>query len=307
MRPFLQDLRYGARMLLKYPGYTLIAVLTLALGIGANTAILSTVNAIILRPLPVPHPEQVVRMFLGSRRYFAVWGSFSYPDYVDLRDQNRVFSGLAARQDLSSAISDSASRQGDDGEAAEAIWGEAVSGNYFDVLGVRPVLGRTFLPEEDRAPDTHPVVVLGHALWQRRYNSDPYIIGKTTYLNGHPFTIIGVAPPAFEGVAGPVRIWFWVPVMMQDQFGAVKGCLTERGGRATGECRNLNLLGRLKSGVTTEQARTDLNLIAENLERIYPNTNTDFTNIQILPDIRGRLEDSYEPYKFTSIQRFSLE
>src|SRR5215510_4375882 len=102
-----QDLRYGLRMLLKNPGFTVLAVFMLALGIGVNTAILSTVNAIILRPLPVHHPENVVRMFLGSRRYSAVWGSFSYPDYVDIRDQNRVFSGLVAKQGLSSAISDS--------------------------------------------------------------------------------------------------------------------------------------------------------------------------------------------------------
>jgi len=296
-----QDLRYGARMLSKKPGFTLIAVLTLALGIGVNTAILSTVNAIILRPLPVPHPEEVMRMFMGSRRSLSVWGSFSYPDYVDIRDQNRVFSGLVAKQGLSSAISDSANPEGDDRKPAEAIWGEAVSGNYFDVLGVRLVLGRTFLPEENRTPGTHPVVVLGHALWQRRYNSDPSIIGKTTYLNSHPFTIIGVAPPSFEGVSGFVRIWFWIPMMMEGQFGTVFGCLTERGGRATGECRNLELLGRLKSGATMEQARADLNLIAENLERLYPNTNTDFTNIQVLSEIRGRLGDIYEPYKFTSM------
>src|SRR5262245_44057413 len=180
-----QDLRYGARILLKNPGFTLIAVLTLALGIGMNTAILSTVNAIILHPLAVSDPENVVRMYFGSRNSLAVWGSFSYPDYLDLRDQNRVFSGLAASTGLSSAISDSASRQGDDGEPAETIWGEAVSGNYFEVLGVRPVLGRNFLPEEDRTPDTHPVVVLAHALWRQRYNSDPSIIGKTIFLNAY--------------------------------------------------------------------------------------------------------------------------
>src|SRR5262245_60264187 len=116
-----QDLRYGARMLSKKPGFTLIAVLTLALGIGVNTAILSTVNAIILRPLPVPHPEEIVRMFMGSRRSLAVWGSFSYPDYIDLRDQNRVFSGLVASVGLSSAISDIANGQGKAGEPAEIV------------------------------------------------------------------------------------------------------------------------------------------------------------------------------------------
>jgi predicted permease len=289
-----QDLRYGVRLLLKNPGVTLITVLTLALGIGANTAVLSTVNGFILRPLPVTHPENVVRMFFGNRRDPAVWGVFSYPNYIDLRDQNRVFSGLVARQQHGSAISDSAGRQESGGGPAEAIWGEAVSGNYFDVLGVKAVLGRAFLPEEDRTQGTHPVVVLAHALWQRRFNSDPSIIGRTTYLSGHPFTIIGVAPPGFQGVDSFVNISFWVPLMMQTRFGVSEDCLTKRG------CRNLFLLGRIKPGMTMEQAEADLNLIAENLGRIYPDTNAD-TKVNVVTYVEGRWGDDYGFYKFTSV------
>jgi macrolide transport system ATP-binding/permease protein len=289
-----QDLRYGARLLLKNPGFTLIAVLTLALGIGANTAVLSTVNGYILRPLPVANPENVVRMYFGSRRDNAVWGFFSYPNYVDLRDQNRVFSGLAARQQYSSAISDSASGTGDDGVAAEAVWGEAVSGNYFDVLGVKAALGRTFLPEEDRMQGAHPVVVLAHALWQRRFNSDPSAIGKTTYLSGQPFTIIGVAPPVFQGVDAHVSISFWVPLLTQTRLGLTEDCMTKRG------CRSLFLLGRTKPGMTMKQAEADLNLIAENLGRIYPDTNAD-TKISVVTDVQGRWGDDYGSYKFTSV------
>jgi predicted permease len=295
MRTIWLDLRYGVRILLKKPGFTLVAVLTLALAIGANTAILSTVNGFIFRPLPVTHPEEVVRMFFGNRRDPAVWGWFSYPNYVDLRGQNRVFSGLVASQQHGSAISDSATREGSDGVGAEAVWGETVSDNYFDVLGIRPALGRTFSPEENRTQGTHPVAVLAHALWQRRYNSDPSIIGKTTYLSGQPFTIIGVAPPGFAGVdRNQVSISFWVPIMMQTRFGYQESCMTERG------CRNLQLLGRLKPGVTMGQAVADLNLIAENWGRIYPETNADM-KISVVTDVQGRWQDDYGFYKFTSV------
>jgi macrolide transport system ATP-binding/permease protein len=289
-----QDLRYGARLLLKNPGATSIIVLTLALGIGANTAVLSTVSAYILRPLPVNDPEEVVRMYFGNRRDPAVWGVFSYPNYVDLRDQNRVFSGLVARQQHSSAISDSAGGQESGGGPAEAVWGEAVSGNYFDVLGVKAALGRTFLPEEDRTQGTHPVVVLAHALWQRRFNSDPSIIGKTTYLSGNPFTIIGVAPQGFQGMDAIVGISFWVPLMMQTRYGVAEDCMTRR------ECRNLFLLGRIKPGMTMKQAEADLNLIAENLGRIYPDANGE-TKVSVVSDAHGRWGDDYGSYRFTSM------
>src|SRR5215813_5180731 len=219
MRTFWHDLRYGWRMLKKNPGFTLIAALTIGLGIGANTAVLSAVNGMILRPLPVTHPGELAQPFWGSRKDPEVWNSFSYLNYIDLRDQNKVFSGLLAWQMVSAGISDSASRSANEGGRAEIIWGETVSGNYFDVLGVKAAIGRTFLPEEDRAPDARPVVVLGNVFWQRRFNSDPNVVGRTVYLNGHPFTVIGVAPPTFDGVKFAIRQDFWVPLMMQTRLG----------------------------------------------------------------------------------------
>jgi MacB-like protein len=254
MNTIWQDLRYGARILLKKPGFTLVAALTLGLGIGANTAVLSTVNGFIIRPLPVDRPEELVQPFWGSRKDPEVWNNFSYLNYIDLRDQNKVFSGLLAWQMISAGISDSASRSDGAGARAEIIWGEVVSGNYFDVLGVKMALGRAFLPDEDRTVDTHPVVVLGNVLWQRRFNSDPGIVGRTVYLNSNPFKVVGVAPPSFEGVKYAIRQDFWVPLMMQTALGAYKEWPTNRG------VRNLNLLGRLKTGVTMKQAEADLHL-----------------------------------------------
>jgi predicted permease len=294
MNTIWQDLRYGARILLKRPGFTLVAALTLGLGIGANTAVLSTVNGFIIRPLPVNHPEELVQPFWGSRKDPEVWNSFSYLNYVDLRDQNKAFSGLLAWQMISAGISDSASRSADDGARSEIIWGEVISGNYFDVLGVKAALGRTFLPEEDRTLDTHPVVVLGNALWRRRFNSDPAIVGKTVYLNSHPFKVIGVAPPSFEGVKYAIRQDFWVPLMMQTRLGAYHEWATNRG------VSNLNLLGRLKPGVTMKQAEADLNIIEENLGRLYPKTNAE-SKIQVVPQVEGRFSDFSGFIKFTSV------
>jgi putative ABC transport system permease protein len=281
MQTLLRDLRYGARMLAKQPGITFLALLALALGIGVNTAILSTVNAFIIRPLASPHPEELARPFMGGTADPEVWGNFSYPNYLDLRDQNRVFSGLLASQTWYVGISDNANRGS--GEA-EKIWGEVVSGNYFDVLGIRMALGRGFLPEEDRTPGTHPVVVLGYTLWQQRFHADPSFIGKTTYLNGRPFTVIGVAPPEFQGMDSAIRSSFWFPMMMQTQLGVSQGWITDR------SWRNLKLLGRLKIGVRMKQAEADLNLIGENLGKLYPATNAG-TKIQVVPEVDGRWGD----------------
>jgi putative ABC transport system permease protein len=294
MNTIWQDLRYGARILLKKPGVTLVAALTLGLGIGANTAALSTVNGFIIRPLPVDRPEELVQPFWGSRKDPELSAPSSYLNYIDLRDQNKVFSGLLAWQMISAGISDSASRSDGAGARAEIIWGEVVSGNYFDVLGVKMALGRAFLPEEDRTLDTHPVVVLGNAFWRRRFSSDPAIVGRTVYLNSHPFKVIGVAPPSFEGVKFAIRQDFWAPLMMQTRLGVYREWPTNR------LMNNLNLLGRLKPGVTMKQAEADLDLIAENLDRLYPTTNAD-SKIQVAPQVEGRLGDIAGFIKFASV------
>ncbi|HVG35448.1 MAG TPA: ABC transporter permease [Pyrinomonadaceae bacterium] len=287
----LQDLRYGTRILAKHPGFTVVAVLALALGIGVNTAILSAVNGFVLRPLPVENPEELVATYWGKKIDKEVWGEFSYPNYLDLREQNKSFSALCAWTETSAGISSSESRNAGDSERAEVVWGELVSGNYFDVMGVKPVLGRGFLPEEDRTPNAHPVVVIGHQLWQRRFNADAAIVGKTIYLNGLPFTVVGVMPESFLGSAFFLRKGFWAPLMMAQKFGRRAEWNTDR------SYPLLNVFGRLKPGLTMAQAETDLNLVADNLAKLYPLENAD-TKIQLTTEVDGRYTGATKVIKY---------
>jgi hypothetical protein len=181
----IQDLRFGLRMLVKQPGFTLIAVLTLALGIGANTAIFSFINALLLRPLGgVAEPERLVQV---GRQYAdkSYLSDSSYPDYLDYRDQNTLLAGLALRAPTAFHLST--------GQEAERVGGELVSGNYFEVLGVQPAQGRLISSADEQGNNASPVAVLSHNLWQRRFDSDTRIVGKTIKLDGHDFTVIGVA------------------------------------------------------------------------------------------------------------------
>ncbi len=192
MRTLWLDLRYGLRILMKNPGSTAIAVITLALGIGANTAIFSIMNALLWRPLPVAHPEQIVAFVRGD----GMSEPSSYPTYVDYRDRNLVFDGVIAHSPATFSFGN--------GVKSEVVVGEIVSGNYFDVLGLKLTQGRSFLPEEDRTPGTHPVVVIGHDFWQKRLDNDPTMIGKQITLNNRKFTVIGIAPRGFTGAIIPL-------------------------------------------------------------------------------------------------------
>ena len=293
METLLKDIRYGLRGLRKHPGFSAVAVITLALGIGVTTAILSTVNGFILRPLPVTKVNELVVPFWGGKKDTEVWGRFSYANYIDLRDQNKSLSGLLAWDMTSAGISSSASRDSDG--QAEMAWGEIVSGNYFDVLDVKPALGRGFLPEEDHTQNAHPVVVLGHNLWQRRFNSDTSIVGKTIYMNGSPFTVVGVGPEKFEGVKFAIRQDFWIPLMMQAKFnGGDPGWEKERG------WANLALMGRLKPGVTMKQAEEDLNIVAGELAGLYPDKAAD-SKVQVVSQLDGRFEEVAKLLKFSSL------
>jgi len=167
------DLQYGARILRQSPGFTLIAIMTLSLGIGANTAIFSVVNMFLFRPLPVERPAELAAVFANDPCH-------SYTTYIDLRDYNDVFSGLAAHKIATAAINLEVNPGETNDRHVDVIRGEIVSGNYFDVLGVRPVLGRSFTPVEDRAPNAHPVVVLSYGLWQRQFRSDPKLVGRSS-------------------------------------------------------------------------------------------------------------------------------
>ena len=242
----VQDLRYGLRILRTNPGFASVAVLTLALGIGANTAIFTLLDKLVIRTLPVERPHELVA-FVGAGGEPAV---FSYPGYVDLRDHNEVLAGLVAYLQRPITLSD--------GGRAERVIGLIVSGNYFDVLGVRPALGRFFLPEEDRTPGLHPVAVISHGLWRRRFGAAPDVLGRTITLNARPFTIVGVTPPEFTGTTPGTVNDVYVPTMMQAE--AMPGT---RSMLANSNAGWLRLIGRLEPGVGREQARAPLMAIAQ--------------------------------------------
>ncbi len=266
MQTLWQDLRYGLRMMLKKPVFALIAIISLALGIGANTAIFSLVNLILFRPLPVANPEQVVSVSaVGKNGQFA---AFSYPNYLDFRDRNEVLSGLLASRFVGLSLSRSGSN--------EKVWGNLVSGNYFDVLGVKPALGRTFLPEEDKTRLSHPVVVISHSLWQRRFGADPSVIDSDVLINGRKFKVIGVAPAGFKGTEIIYTPEIFVPFAMQKWIEPENDYLDDRGSQ------NLFAVGRIKPDVTVNQAETSLNILTAQLAKDFPNDNEGL-RIQVVP------------------------
>jgi predicted permease len=243
MQTLWQDLRYGARTLLKNPGFTLIAVLTLALGIGANTAIFSLTDQILLRLLPVERPQELVVLRSPEpkegRRFDE--DAVSYPTYKDLRDRNNAFTGLLAWMAVALSIAG--------GGQTDFARGELVSGNYFDLLGVRPALGRVFTQEDDRVPGAHPVVVLSHGYWTRRFGADPGILNKTLTLNGASMTVIGVARAGFYGVQVGWNPDVFIPIMMKAQITPFWDGLNERNDHW------LTIMGRLKPGLSLAQAK----------------------------------------------------
>jgi macrolide transport system ATP-binding/permease protein len=279
MQIFLRDMRYGIRVMLKNKSISLIAIVTLALGIGANTAIFSVVNALLLVSVPaIPASEQLVRLY-GSDRS-GPYQAVSYMNYADLRDRNRVFSGLAAYQLLSLSMNS-------DGQP-EMVQGALVSGNFFSVLGVQPVLGRTFLAEEDRTPGSHPVAVISYGLWRRRFNSDPGLVGKMLRLNGHNFTIVGVAPRDFIGVDRGFVADVWAPIMMYAQLLPRLTRISETDPLRDRSFSWINgVIGRLQPSVDFEAAQTGLNVIARQLEQAYPETNRE-TRVTLFPFSEGQ-------------------
>lgn len=257
METLLQDVRFGFRRLLKSPGFALVAILSLALGIGANTAIFSLVNLVLLRPLPVANPEQIGAVSAVGKD--GAMSAHSYPNYVDLRDRSDALSGLLAYRFAPISLS----RNGNN----EKVWGYLVSGNYFDVLGVKPALGRGFLPEEDRTRLSHPVAVISHALWQTRFGGDASVIDSDVLINGKQFKVIGVAPAGFKGTEVIYTPEVFVPFAMQKWIEPESDYLDNRGNQ------NLFVAGRLKPGVTGAQAEASLNRIAAQLAKEYVNDN----------------------------------
>jgi putative ABC transport system permease protein len=259
----VRDIRYGCRMLARTPGFTAVAVISLAVGIGANVATFSFVDALLLRPLTVPHPDGVLTV--GSTAAVEGFSSLvaSYPEYRDIRDRSRTFAGLVASTAATFGFS------ADAASSPKLRYGMLVSGNFFDVMGVAPAVGRGFRADEDQVPGRNAVAVIGYDCWQQQFGGDPAVLGRRFRLNGVEFTVVGVAPPSFLGLYQYARVDFYVPTMMWPRLlpDAAVPPLENR------DARSLIIKGRLRPGVTLAAARDDLAVIGRDLERAYPETN----------------------------------
>jgi putative ABC transport system permease protein len=258
MNNLLQDIRFGLRMLLKSPSISIVATIALALGIGANTAIFSVVNAVLLRPLPFPESESLVSVFETDRQRGLERGTHSYPNFFDIRAQNTVLERVACFHGGDYILSGR-------GEPAR-LQGSVVTSDLFPILRVQPILGRTFLPDDDKPSESGRVVILSQPLFQKRFNSDPSIVNQAITLNGISFTVVGVMPAGFEFPIqnDPVELW---TTIAGDASGETP-VTAQRGAHF------LQVIGRLKPGVNQEQAQAELTAIASRLEQQYPDTNT---------------------------------
>ena len=267
MTTLLQDLRYGIRMLAKNPGFTVVAVLTLALGIGANTAIFTIVNAVLLNPLPVADASRLVQLDTTDKKTTVALGNatrlgISFPNYEDYARQASVFSGLAAFQPTGLTLSG--------GEKPKLFQRYLVTANYFDVLGVNAMLGRTFRPDEDQHPGGDGVAVLSYGLWSREFGGARDVLGRRLNLNGTSYTVIGVTPPQFKGTllfASADQIWIPVSMHRQVLAGFIEANFQER------RFLDFTAIGRLRAGVSERQAESAVETVASRLEQQYPKEN----------------------------------
>lgn len=248
----IQDARFSLRLLRKSPGFAVVAILTLGLAIGANAVVFGVLNGLILRPLNVPRAQDLLMIEREKGN-----GSASYPDYLDLRDRNRSFDGLAAYNIDAAGL--------DTGGNPSRAWVEEVSGNYFDVLRLQPYLGRFFHASDEKGPNSAPYIVLTYSYWHTRFQDDRGVVGRTVQLNRHPFTIVGVAPPGFHGTLLFFSPDFFLPIVNQEQVAGVN-ILNARATRSG----IFSVLGHLRPGVTPAQAAADLNSIGSYLEKTYP-------------------------------------
>ncbi len=287
MTHIVSDLKYAWRGLRKTPVFTAVAIFSIALGIGANTAIFTLVDQVLLRLLPVKNPQELVSLTSRGAHYGNSRGSnvLSYPMYEDFRDRNQVFSGTFCRNARSAHISF--------GDRTERVTSELVSGSYFSVLGVTAARGRLIAPEDDERPGGHPVVVLSHSYWDARFGADPAIVGSTVRVNGHAFTVIGVAQDGFDGIDIGEASQVYVPMMMQQQ-------MTQWNGLDDRRSRWVNVFGRLKPGISAEQAKAGLQplfhaiLTEEVKDAAFARASSDATErflqmtIDVLPGSQGR-------------------
>src|SRR5467141_2861068 len=254
-----QDLRFGFRMLRRSPGFSILAILCLTLGIGANAAVFSWVEGILFRPYPlVSHQEQLLAL-TGTARGESGPTGISWPDLLDLQRSSTLIDSFIVNKIMGTTLSV--------GDRAERMTGSIVSANYFDAIGVHPILGRGFEPGEDVGRNAHPVTVISYQLWKGKYKGDPQIVGKTERLNGVIHTIVGVEPEGFYGTFVGWGMQFWVPTSMEEVFEAGGYKLEDRGARW------IEAYVRLKPGVTAEQAQGEISTVAKRLEADYPATN----------------------------------
>lgn len=255
MKNLLRDIRYSLRTLSKSPSFTVAALLTLVLGIGANSTIFAWINATLLNPIPgITHTGDLWSLTRGGMTVSNI--IFNYPDYADLRDRNQSFSGLAAFHWTPMNLTEEA--------RPERLWGMLVSGNYFDVLNLRLVKGRGFLPANDNKPGGSPEAVISYSFWQAHFAGSSSVLGRKIDINQHPFTIVGVAPPSFEGTVTGMHSDIWVPVMMEQQLNPGPDLLQQRGDEW------LCLFGRLRSGVSRQQAQDEFGRLIRQIAQEYP-------------------------------------
>jgi len=274
METLAQDIKYATRTLINHRGMTLAAAFSLALGIGANTAIFTFVQGVFYPPLPAEDPAELVSLYTEDPKNPGFHAN-SYSNYEDFRDRNEVFSGLLTYRHIFVSFRDGES-------AGEQMFAEMVSGDYFDTLGVVPAAGRTFRPDEDQTPGTHAVAVIGYGFWQRQYAGDPAVVGRTVYLNRHPFTIIGVAAEDFTGLDVGLDFALYVPAMMYQQV--LADVFWHENRRALA----YSVVGRLNPGVSLEQADQELDAIAAQLDEEFPEVNKD-RRVTLVPTLEARI------------------
>ncbi|MEO8370749.1 MAG: ABC transporter permease, partial [Candidatus Solibacter sp.] len=270
MRTLIQDLRFGLRSFLSSPGFTVVTVLTLGLGIAFNTTVFGWVNGLLLRPFPGASDQERLAILAMSTEGAPNGGDqTSYIDYLDYRANLKSLAGLTVHREevftLGTALN------------AQPVWGELVSGNYFDVLGVRPALGRTFTPQEDaNTPGAFRVAVISYRLWRSRFRGDPAVIGKTLRVNQVELTVVGVAPQAFRGTMPGLAFDIWTPVTMGKELGMIgESSLKSR------RNRGLYALARLRSGVELPQARAEARAYSRSLAAVYPKTNLGISAVMV--------------------------
>ena len=278
---FWQDLHHGWRMLTKNPGFTVVSVLSLGIGVGANCAMFSFADMLLLRPLPVPRPSEVVTLGSTNLRISAAQYDFlaaSYRDYADVRDRSKSFAGLAAMGTYRVRF------ESTPGALPRVKTGMLASGNLFGVMGVEPELGRGFRPDEDQVPGRDAVVVLSHGFWEQEFAADRSVLGRTVRMNGIDFNVIGVLPAEFTGLDQWVRPEFYVPMMMWPRLeGGSQSTLEQR------DLRSLAVKGRLKPGVTIAEARAEVSTIAAALEKEYPKTNRN-QSMSVRTELQARVK-----------------